>query len=141
MTITHIILGSLNILVAGVMLWFAAQSAYARAQWNNYMRQYEEMRDGRNKGLWIQSLDERQRNLLRTRVVIDESILYALPADQKAQIMNQLRGAVEAADEKPASEERIRQEITRLFGWNTGQRSVVTKRGDKREYQVNNDPA
>lgn len=138
MTITHIVLGSLNIIAAAVMLWFAGQSAYARAQWTHHMRAYEQMRDGLNTGEWIRSLDANQLQLLRTRVTIDESTFYALPEAERAQIMSRLRGATEGESTRPASEAEIRSAIASLF-WNTGQRTVVTKRGETKEYQVTND--
>jgi hypothetical protein len=136
MTITQIVLGSLNIIAAGVMLWFAAQAAYARAAWVNHMRQYEEMRDGLNTGKWINTLTPDQLQLLKARVNINEGAFWALSPEDRTRLVNALKGAVEEADlVKPVSEEDIRQEIGRLF-WNTGQRTQMGKRGDAKEYTV-----
>lgn len=140
MTITQIVLGSLNILAAGVMMWFAAQSAYARAQWVHHMRAFEQMRDGMNTGEWLKALGQNELQLLRTKVNIDESTFYMLSPEERTQIVNRLKGATEDADlNRPRSEEEIRQAIASLF-WNTGQRTVVTRQGDTRKYEVFDDP-
>jgi len=138
MSITQIILGSLNIIAAGVMLWFAAQSSYARMRWYDYMHQYEVMRDGMNTGEWITSLGPAELQTLRSRIKIDESTFYMLPPADRAAIVAKLRGATEGGEDRPASEEEIRSAIAGLF-WHTGQRTLVTRNGQTKQHQVQND--
>jgi hypothetical protein len=139
MTITQIVLGSLNIIAAGVLMWFAAQSSYARQQWVHHMRAYEQMRDGINTGAWIKALPG-ELQLLSTKVTIDESTFYMLTPEERTQIVNRLKGAVQGDDlNRPRSEEEIRQAIASLF-WNTGQRTRVTMQGDTKKFEVVDDP-
>src|SRR4029079_10941971 len=116
MTITQIVLGSLNIVAAGVMMWFAAQSSYARQQWVHHMRAYEQMRDGVNTGEWIKALGPNELQILRTKVNIDDTTFYMLPPEERLQIVNRMKGAV-GGDElnRPRSEEEIRQAVASLF--------------------------
>ncbi len=148
MTITQIVLASLNIIAAGVLLWLASMSAYARTAWTQYIRGLERQRDGIATGSWLKDLNDNQLDVLRGRVTIDRSVVENLDPALRTRIINQLGGDSQEGDGKLKSDHAVRQELARLFWWNTGQRLVVEKQGDKsevkllddREFQQNNPP-
>lgn len=146
MTITQIVLGSLNIIAAAVMLWFASQAAYARAHWTSTLRAYERQRDGEPTGDWLATLTPQQLQILKGKVVIDDAVISTLKPEDRQRISQAL-----LADNSGAkSEASLRQEIARLF-WNTGQRAEYEKAADgkglnlknvtdDKEYQQQNPP-
>jgi hypothetical protein len=147
MTITQIVLASLNVIAAGIMLWFASQSAYARAQWTHTVRALEQQRDGLATADWLRELNQQQLQALRGKIVIDESVISGLKPEERDRIRAQLQAGGEGEGVK--SDLAIRQELAKLF-WNTGQRAVFEKKDGKTElksivddaaYQQQNPPA
>lgn len=133
MTITQIVLASLNIIVAIAMFYLAGQSAYARQAWTAHVRGLERLRDGFSTADWIKELRPEQLEVLRNRVIVDENTLSTLePADRQA-ILARFRGQSETEQFK--SDEAIRQEIAALF-WNTGLRTITKKDGENKTYTV-----
>lgn len=147
MTITQIVLASLNIIAAGVMLWFASQAAYAREHWVHRVRDYEQMRDGQATGDWLANLNQQQLQILRGKIVIDESVIAALKPEDRDKIRRELSRGSEAEGSK--SDAAIRQEMAKLF-WNTGQharfevgadgKKVFKEAVDDQAYQQQNPP-
>lgn len=136
MTITQIILASLNILVAIGMFYLAGQSAYARAAWTAHVRGLERLRDGVATADWLKELKGNELEILKGRIVVNESTFMTLtPADRQS-ILSKLTGSSE--NERVKSDEAIREEIASLF-WSTGQRTLVKKDGEKKTYTVIDD--
>ena len=138
MTITQIVLASLNILVAGAMFYLAGQSAYARAAWTAHVRGLERNRDGVQVADWLNELPQAQKEILKSRISVDANTFMTLDPEARAQAVAALRGG-EVPNERMKSDEGIRQEIASLF-WSTGERVVVNKDGDKRIFNVVEDP-
>jgi hypothetical protein len=134
MTITQIILASLNILVAGGMFYLAGQSAYARAAWTAHVRGLERNRDGAQVADWLNELPQAQKQILKTRISVDANTFMALDPESRVIAVSTLKGA-EVDNERMKSEEGIRQEIASLF-WSPGERTLVKKDGDKRSFTV-----
>jgi hypothetical protein len=124
MTITQIILASLNIIAAGVMLWFASQAAYARHAWTATLRYYEQQRDGDSTADWLASLNPQQLQTLRGRIVIDDAVIAGLKPDERKRIHDAL-----LSDSGSKSDAAVRHEIAKLF-WNTGQHAEYEKGAD-----------
>lgn len=136
MTIAQIVLASLNIVVAIAMFYLAGQSAYARAAWTAQVRGLERLRDGTQTVDWLKDLKANELDILKGRIQVDESTFMTLdPADRKV-MLNKLLG--DSDNDRAKSDEGIRQEVASLF-WNTGQRTLVKKDGEKRTYSVIND--
>lgn len=134
MTITQIILASLNILVAGGMFYLAGQSAYARAAWTAHVRGLERNRDGVQLADWLNELPQAQKQILKSRISVDANTFMALDPESRVIAVSTLSGG-ETDNERMKSEEGIRQEIANLF-WSTGERTLVKKDGDKRTFTV-----
>lgn len=137
MTITQIVLASLNILVAILMFYLAGQSAYARAAWTAHVRGLERNRDGVQVADWLKELKPNEIDILKGRIAVNEAtFMHLSPADRQS-ILAKLTGSSD--NERVKSDEAIRQEIAGLF-WSTGQRTLVQKEGDKKTYKVIDDP-
>ncbi len=134
MTITQIILASLNILVAGGMFYMAGQSAYARAAWTAHVRGLERNRDGVQVADWLNELPQAQKEILKSRISVDANTFMTLDPEARVIAVAALRGG-ETDNERMKSEEGIRHEIASLF-WSTGDRTLVKKDGDKKTFTV-----
>lgn len=99
MTITQIVLACLNIIAAGVMFWFASQSYVARVTWENYLRQVEAFKTGKETGEWAKELKPEMLERITDHVVVDETFLSALPSDVQRRV-KQLSDDKKAGDEK-----------------------------------------
>lgn len=140
MTITQIVLASLNILVAILMFYLAGQSAYARAAWIAQVRGLEKYRDGWSTGEWLKDLKGPEHQALQGRIFVDESTFLGMDPAVRQDLLGKLRAAGESPQHRARSDEGIRSEIASLF-WSTGQRAQVAKDGDARKFTVVNDPA
>lgn len=138
MTITQIVLASLNIIVAIGMFYLAGQSAYARAAWTAHVRGLERNRDGVQVADWLKELKDNELRILQSRIAVSEATFMALSPEDRRQIMSKLTGASDR--ERVKSDEAIRQEIASLF-WSTGQRTNVTKDGEQKKFEVVDDTA
>lgn len=136
MTITQIVLASLNIVVAILMFYMAGQSAYARAAWTAHVRGLERNRDGFTTADWLKDLKENELNILRGRVVVDETTFMSLEPAERRNMLQKLSGSSD--NERVKSDEAIRQEIASLF-WSTGQRTLIKKDGEKKSYTLVDD--
>lgn len=134
MTITQIILASLNIVVAIGMFYLAGQSAYARAAWTAHVRGLERNRDGLQVANWLNELPAAQKEILKSKISVDANTFMALDPEVRAAALASLKGT-DTDHERMKSEEGIRQEIASLF-WSTGERTTVKKDGDKFSYTV-----
>lgn len=138
MTIAQIVLASLNIIAAIAMFYLAGQSAYARAAWTAEVRGLERLRDGTQTSDLLKDLKLAELDMVKGKIVVDESTFYNLdPADRRA-MLNKLLG--EGDGDRYKSDEGIRQEIASLF-WNTGQRTLVKKDGENKSHKAINDEA
>ena len=118
------------------MFYLAGQSAYARAAWTAQVRGLERLRDGTQTVDWLKDLKANELDILKGRIQVDESTFITLdPANRKV-LLNKLLG--DSDNDRAKSDEGIRQEVASLF-WNTGQRTLVKKDGEKRTYSVIND--
>lgn len=137
MTITQIVLASLNILAAIGMFYLAGQSAYARAAWTAQVRGLERLRDGISTSDWLKELKGPEHEILRGRIFVDESTFMTMePADRQS-LLGKLRGG-EGESNRVKSDDAIRSEIASLF-WSTGQRVQMKADGDKKNFVLVND--
>jgi hypothetical protein len=137
MTITQIILASLNIVVAIFMFDLAGQSAYARTAWTAHVRGLERNRDGVQVADWLNELPAAQKEILKSRISVDANTFMTLDPETRKNLVEQLRGG-ETDNDRLKSDEGIRQEIASLF-WSTGERTLVKKDGEKKTFTVIND--